>query len=311
MSSTRAGISPLAAVLGGLLLFSAGWWAGGRWRDSRTAPDGEVVAVTPAEAYPADADLPLDTPDMPPQAPVTVAEEGSGASTPEAGRRARIALVIDDLGRSVGDLSILGALGVPLSYAVLPFEARTPEVVAEINRRGWEMLCHLPMEPSSGADPGPGALTSEMSGSELAAATRAALAAVPGAVGVNNHMGSTLSANPTSMGSILGVVGDEGLFYLDSRTSAETVAYRTAVERGIPAAERQVFLDPDPSAAAIEEQFDRLLKVATERGAAIAIGHPHRSTLDVLAYRVPDALARGYEFVPVSFLVDRPGPTVE
>jgi polysaccharide deacetylase 2 family uncharacterized protein YibQ len=124
-------------------------------------------------------------------------------------------------------------------------------------------------------------------------------------------MGSTLSADRRSMEAILAVIKEQGLFYLDSRTSAESVAYRAAVEQGIPAAERQVFIDAEIAPEAIEEQFDRLLKLASERGAAVAIGHPHRPTLEVLAYRIPDALARGYEFVPVSFLLDRPAATVE
>jgi polysaccharide deacetylase 2 family uncharacterized protein YibQ len=221
------------------------------------------------------------------------------------GDRARIALVIDDLGRSVTDLDVLESLGVPMTFAVLPFEVRTPEVVAGIRRRGWEMMLHLPMEPSTGADPGPGALTAEMAPRQVEEATRAALAAVPGVVGVNNHMGSILSADTTLMSAVLRVVGESGLFYVDSRTSADSVGYRRAVEMGVPATERQVFLDSDPVPVAIEEQFDRLLSVARQRGAALAIGHPHRATLEVLARRIPEALELGYEFVPVSYLLDR------
>ncbi len=302
----RAGIPPLVAVVGGLLLFAAGWWWGGRRGGEETQQTVPAPALAKAPAEAATGRDVAPTPAVA-QPPVTV-----GDPAPETARRhGRIALVIDDLGRSVDDLLILDALGVPLAYSVLPFEVRTAEVVAEIRRQGWEMLCHLPMESRSGVDPGPGALTSAMSGAELAAATRAALAAVPGAVGVNNHMGSTLSADVSSMSAILEVVGEHGLFYLDSRTSAESVAYRSAVERGIPAAERQVFLDAEIAPEAIEEQFDRLLRVASERGAAVAIAHPHRSTLEVLAYRIPDALARGYEFVPVSFLLDQPATLVE
>jgi polysaccharide deacetylase 2 family uncharacterized protein YibQ len=227
----------------------------------------------------------------------------------EGGERARIALMIDDLGRSVGDLDVLESLQVPLSYAVLPFEVRTADVVAEIRRRGGELLLHLPMEPQSGADPGPGALTSEMDLAQLERATRAALAAVPGSVGVNNHMGSILSTDGAAMRAVLGVVGESDLFFVDSRTSADSVGYRLALEMGVPATERQVFLDSDPVPMAIDEQFDRLLKVARERGAALAIGHPHRATLEVLARRIPEALDLGFEFVPVSFLLDRAAVT--
>jgi polysaccharide deacetylase 2 family uncharacterized protein YibQ len=146
-----------------------------------------------------------------------------------------------------------------------------------------------------------------MSGSELAAATRAALDAVPGAVGVNNHMGSVLSADPSAMAVTLGVLAERQLFFVDSRTTAATVAYTTARTLGLPAAERQVFLDPDPDPEAIRYQVNRWLKLAQRDGAAIAIGHPHPTTLAVLAEEIPRAVAAGYEVVPVSYLLDNPG----
>ena len=100
-------------------------------------------------------------------------------------------------------------------------------------------------------------------------------------------------------------VAEKGLFFLDSRTSAESVGYQEAERLGIPAAERQVFLDDDLRPDAIAEEFRRMLQIATEKGFAIAIGHPHAATLEVLARELPRARAAGYEFVPVSYLVDR------
>lgn len=222
-------------------------------------------------------------------------------------RGVRVALVIDDLGRSVEDLRPLESLGVPVTYAVLPFEEQTKEVVAELRRRGVEMLLHLPMEPKNGEDPGPGALFRNMSDAELRERTLAALKAVPGAVGVNNHMGSGLSADEGPMTTILGLLAERHLFFLDSRTSAESVGYRVALDLGIPAAERQVFLDGDPSPEAIQGQFQRLLDLARAHGAAIAIGHPFPETLEALQREVSRAKAEGYEFVPVSYLLTQPG----
>lgn len=224
---------------------------------------------------------------------------------PPPGDGAAVSLVIDDLGRSVADLDRLAALGVPVTYAVLPFESRTAEVAGALRERRAEVILHLPMEPSNGADPGPGALTRAMGGAELGRATRRALRAVPGAVGVNNHMGSGLSADRASMEAVLRVIGERGLYFLDSRTSAESVAFATARELDVPAAERQVFLDPDPRPEAVRHQFRRLLEAARERGAAIAIGHPHPHTLAVLEEEVPLAVERGYRFVPVSYLLER------
>ncbi len=218
----------------------------------------------------------------------------------------KIAVVIDDLGRSVGEVDTLERLGVPLTYSVLPFEVATPEVVAELRRHGDEILCHLPMEAVHGENPGPGALRFGMDAGELRRATAAALDAVPGAVGMNNHMGSRVSADARSMDAVLGVLAGRKLFYLDSRTSAESVGYRVATSLGVPAAERQVFLDTDQRPEKIREQFDRMLSIARQRGAAIAIGHPHAATLAALAAEVPRAKALGYRFVPVSELLDRP-----
>lgn len=240
------------------------------------------------------------------------AQSGSPAAPPAAGAllrdpsATRIALVIDDLGRSLQDLDNLRSLGIPIAYAVLPFETQTPEVVAALRRRHEEILCHLPMEPRSGPDPGPGALRAAMTRDQLRQATLAALAAVPGATGVNNHMGSSISADPASMAVILTVVGSHNLFFLDSRTSAQSVAYRLAAAMGIPAAERQVFLDDDLTPTAIADQFHHLLTLARTRGEAIAIGHPHSATLATLATEVPRAQALGYHFVHVSALLDRP-----
>ncbi len=241
---------------------------------------------------------------------------GQGSTSPSAqyppqpllpGGGARIALVIDDLGRSLADVDRLEGLGVPITYAVLPFESKTAQVTAKLRGLGAEILLHLPMEPGGGANPGPGALRASMTVDELALATRQALQAVPGAVGVNNHMGSRLTADAGAMTAILGELQGRSLFFLDSRTSAASTGYDIARSLGLASAQRQVFLDPDPSAEEIRYQFHRLLGLARQRGAAIAIGHPYPATFEVLASEVPRALDLGYEFVQASYLVDQPG----
>lgn len=241
------------------------------------------------------------------QPPVAASNPQPAAPAPGPVHGVRIALVIDDLGHDVADLGPLEALKVPVTYSVLPFEEQTPQVVAELRRRGAEILLHLPMEPMHGQNPGPGALLQGMSDGELKVRTEAALKAVPGVAGVNNHMGSLLSSEEGPMRSVLEVLAERGLFFLDSRTSAQSVGYKVAVGMGIPAAERQVFLDGETTPEAIHEQFQRLLVLARTKGAAIAIGHPHPETLAALAREVPKARAAGFEFVPVSYLLTRSG----
>ena len=252
-------------------------------QEESTRPKAASDHVEPASA-------PVTTVPAPPEGPV---------------QGVRVALVIDDLGTTVEELRPLLGLGVPVSYSVLPYQEQTPEVVAELRKRGAEILLHMPMEPKNGENPGPGALLGGMSDAEIEDKTVAALKAVPGAVGVNNHMGSKLSEEEGPMKAVLRILAGRGLFFLDSRTSAETVGYKVARELGIPAAERQVFLDGDPTPQAIEKQFQRLLDLARTHGAAIAIGHPHPETLAALEREVPKAKAEGYEFVPVSYLLTR------
>lgn len=281
-------------------------------REERPAAPSAPSAGTAAKPSESRASKPASRLAAKPAAPDHVDTESRGTSevsvvsAPAPAEGGRIALVIDDLGRSLADLDTIEHLDVPVSYAVLPYEEETQPVVERLRERKAEMLLHLPMEPANGEDPGPGALRLGMTPEQLRQLTLAALRAVPGAVGVNNHMGSGLSADERSMKTILAVLAGRNLFFLDSRTSAQSVGYQTAIRAGVPAAERQVFLDSDTQTEAIRGQFHRLLGLARTRGAAVAIGHPHPETLAVLAEEVPKAKALGYEFVPVSYLLDRP-----
>ncbi len=295
----------------GVVSLIVGYLIGVSGRDRAEAPVEQVVkrAETPAAPRTVRESVPPTPAATPPPQPVeaepVVKEPHVVVAPVPRGDGARVAVVIDDLGRRVDDVVQLDELGVPITYSVLPFESRTAEVLREIERLRGEVLLHLPMQPLTEADPGPGALTRGMDAAELDAATRWALGAVGGARGVNNHMGSELSADSTKMRAILGVVGEHGLFFLDSRTSPKSVGYSLALEMGLAAAERQVFLDSDSRSEAIRGQFRRLLEVAAERGSAIAIGHPYRETLAVLREEVPRALEAGFEFVPVSALTHR------
>lgn len=268
-------------------------------------PPGEGEQRPPAQT--AVGEAPEGGEATPPEPRERPPSSGPEPALPAARPGSRVAVVVDDLGRSLEDLDALAELGVPLTYAVLPFESRTPDVVRELVRRREEILVHLPMEATNGADPGPGALTLEMGSRELGRATRRALAAVPGAAGVNNHMGSSFSADPEAMRRVLSIVGEHGLYFLDSRTTVDTVGFQVATSLGLPSAERQVFLDRDPTPEAVRGEFRRLLALAREEGAAIAIGHPYPVTLEVLETEIPRAAEAGYEFVPVSYLLERTG----
>jgi polysaccharide deacetylase 2 family uncharacterized protein YibQ len=253
---------------------------------AESTPYAERVADGPGTA----ADPPPELPELP-ELP--------------AGATARVAIVIDDLGRSVEVVEGLAGLGAPLTYAVLPFEPQTDQVVAWLRRQGAEVICHLPMEPTGGNDPGPGALYRAMSKRELIAATRRALDRVPGAFGANNHMGSGFSAERRAMRAVLGVLAERDLYYLDSRTTPDTVGFAVARKLGMRAAQRKVFLDNVREEEHIRAQFAILLADAVRRGSAIAIAHPYPETMRVLAVEIRRAQERGFVFVPASVLALR------
>lgn len=293
--------------MAGLALFAFGAYFGERLLQRLPALHAPQWKAKPAEKRPAPRK----------NASHESASSKTAATSPTVAQpKARVAIVIDDLGRDVGAIETLTSIGaegaatkeaaaVQLSYAVLPFESRTAEVIEALRRHGAEILLHLPMDPEGQSDPGPGALAAGMSKREIAEATEAALAAVPGAVGVNNHMGSRLTADRSAMGVLLAVVHRHGLYFLDSRTSAESVGFEVARAAGVPAASRDFFLDDELGRSEVAAQFARLLSRAREQGAAIAIAHPHPSTLAVLTEEIPRAIAVGFEFVPVSYLLER------
>lgn len=294
----------LPLVAAGLALFALGLLLGrGRlaerfesWRGERERAADEAV-VPPQSGAPG-------RPASPPARPAAPRARVVPASSPAP--IARVAMVIDDLGPDLRPVERLLALGLPISYALLPHQPRTAAVAARLAAAGAEILCHLPMEAEGDADPGIGALIAGMPAAELERLAIAAIDGVPGAVGVNNHMGSRLTADRLAMSTVLEVVARRRLFFLDSRTTPDSVGAELAREMGVPQASRDVFLDPDPDPEAVREQFERWLEVASERGAAIAIGHPHAVTLELLERELPALRERGFELVPVSYLLERP-----
>lgn len=215
----------------------------------------------------------------------------------------RVAIIFDDAGGSLDDLETIIALGRPVTVAVLPGLRFSREVAERARAAGLEVFLHLPLEPE---DPtkkvGPGGITIDMSDEEIIQIVRADLDDVPGAVGVNNHMGSRGTADERVMRAVLQVVKDRGLIFVDSVTSPRSIATRLASEMRIPAAARQVFLDNRDEPEAIRQQIVRLITLARRRGEAVAIGHAQRLTAQVLKEMLPEFDRQGIVLVPASAL---------
>ncbi|MBI4279145.1 MAG: divergent polysaccharide deacetylase family protein [Armatimonadetes bacterium] len=218
--------------------------------------------------------------------------------------RALVAVIFDDAGATLEELEPIVALGRPAAVAVLPGLRFSRELARRARQAGLEVLLHLPVEPESTAkNPGPGAVLTSMDDDQIRKTVRQGILEVPGARGVNNHMGSRGTSDPRVMRVVLEVVRERGLFFVDSVTSGRSLALRTAQEMGIPAAARQVFLDNEDDPDRIRLQIHALARVALERGQAVAIGHVRRHTATVLRAMLSELEAQGIELVPVSALV--------
>ncbi|MEZ4265204.1 MAG: divergent polysaccharide deacetylase family protein [Myxococcota bacterium] len=217
----------------------------------------------------------------------------------------QIAIVIDDLGLHPNQLLGLWALGQPITWALLPEAPHTAAYVDWLSSHGASMLIHLPMEPiERGLMSFPGYVRVDQSEAERRAIVDDAMAAIPGAVGFNNHMGSLLTTDPAALRDVIEATPPDFLV-LDSRTTAESRLAEVARSLNRPVAERTVFLDHEREPHKIAAMLEQALAVANERGSAVAIGHPYPET--VAAIR--SFLARhGHEvqLVPIERISDPP-----
>ncbi len=217
----------------------------------------------------------------------------------------RIAIIIDDLGYHLDAGRRAIELPGPLSFAVLPGTPRAQALANHAFESGKEVLLHLPLQAGSDEKAyEPLGINLDMSRREFGDTFDEALMSVPHAIGVNSHRGSLLTRHPGHMQWLMEEIhARENLFFVDSFTTHESVALRMASEAGVHARKRDVFLDPDQRPETVAREFERMKMLADKRGSVIAIGHPHRATLDLLERELPKLAAEGYELVTISELV--------
>lgn len=214
--------------------------------------------------------------------------------------RPLLAIVIDDVGLDRRRSRRAWELPGPLTLSFLPY-ARDLSAQAQAARdHGQELMLHLPMQPTGRQDPGPGALLVSLSETELRQRTRTALASFAGYVGVNNHMGSRFTAFRPGMETVLHELRAQGLMFLDSRTTGQSLGDRLAHEIGLPSIVRHVFLDDENTLPAVRRQLAETEALARRQGFAIAIGHPHDATLQALAEWLPTVRGKGLELAPAT-----------
>ena len=232
-----------------------------------------------------------------------IAPLAAAARPGSVSHRPRLAVVIDDLGNDRAQADALFRLSYPLTLSVMPHLPNSGEIAEEAHRRGYQVLLHLPMASTGGQLDEPIELRPGMASSAVETTLAGMLDTVPYAAGVNNHEGSLSTSDPKLMNELMPLLRERNLFFVDSRTTAATVAETAAHSARVPATSRNVFLDDDQSPAAIRKQFELAIRDALEKGSALAIGHPHPDTLQVLAEMLPEVQRQGVSLVFASELV--------
>lgn len=220
-----------------------------------------------------------------------------------------IAIVIDDLGHHYERGKALVDMPYPLTLSFLPGRKYTLPLSKRAYLSGKEVMLHAPMENTRQFPLGYGGLTSDMDKLAVQRSLQTSIVGVPHLVGLNNHMGSALTQNQKAMSWVMEVVSSYPLYFLDSKTSANSIAASTARQYGIPTMVRDVFLDHEQTSAYVEQQFEKLLNIARKKGQAIAIAHPHAVTIEFLNRALPSLGERGITIATASGLWQMKHPT--
>lgn len=207
----------------------------------------------------------------------------------QADHAPKIAIIIDDIGHDRQIAEKFMDIGVNLTFAVLPYGTYHKSLAARAHALGYEVMLHLPMEPNEYPQikPGQGAILADMGPDTIINILNANIEEVPYIKGINNHMGSRITANSTQMYQIFSAIKKKDLFFVDSRTTSKTICKPSARLFRIQFAERDIFLDHIQTEAFVDSQLKKLVAIAKTNGYAVGIGHPHEVTYSVLKKALP------------------------
>ncbi|MBW2603104.1 MAG: divergent polysaccharide deacetylase family protein [Deltaproteobacteria bacterium] len=202
----------------------------------------------------------------------------------------KIAIIIDDIGYDKNIAQKFLDLDVVLTFSILPHSPHDKRIAGMAHSKGLEVMLHLPMEPNEypSVNPGPGVLLATMSPDQLINQLNEDLEAVPFVKGVNNHMGSKMTTIAPQLYQIFSILKKRKLYFIDSRTTVDTICRPSAHLLKVPFAQKDVFIDHISTPDFVREQIHRLIKIAGSHGEAIGIGHPHTATYEVLREMLPE-----------------------
>lgn len=223
---------------------------------------------------------------------------------PRVDKLPKVAIIIDDIGYDRGMAKKFLSMDAVLTFSILPYSPFQETILKATRTKGWETMLHLPMEPDEypKINPGPGALLTSMTPDQLIRQLSLDIAAVPGVKGVNNHMGSKLTAASPQMNQVFSILKKKGLFFIDSRTCSQSLCRPSARLLHLPFAERDIFIDHLQTPVFIRGQLQKLIRTAQKNGQAIGIAHPHLGTYEILREMLPE-LQQKVRLVPASDLV--------
>lgn len=233
------------------------------------------------------------------------------AAAAAAEQKPCLAILIDDFGYHGDGTEEMLALPIAFSAAVMPFSDCTEEDAARVRQAGKEILIHMPMESLTGKREwvGEKGVFREMADDEIRKAAEEAFKMLPDAAGMNNHMGSAIMEDKRCLSAVMDVLGENGGFFVDSMTTANSCARDTAADAGICLLQRDVFLDSTKDVAQVKANLRKAAEIAGKRGRAVAIGHvgPEggKTTAEAIAALIPELEAAGIEFVTVGELAKR------
>jgi len=217
--------------------------------------------------------------------------------------KAKIAVVIDDLGYNSNNLGIMEDIKYPVTFSVLPGLSYSETLAGKLHRLGFEIILHLPMEPHEKLNLENNTILTSMDEAKIRKIIDTDLGGIPYVKGVSNHMGSKATEDSRTMSIIFNELKNRHLYFLDSFVTAKSVGQESAGKMNVEFAKRDVFLDNNLDAKYIRRQIYQLKIKARQRGEVIAIGHDRRITLEILKEVMPELAKEGYQFVFVSELV--------
>ncbi len=234
----------------------------------------------------------------------TAADEKKVVPSSHKGLSGRIAVVVDDCGYDLDPLESLTSLPIDMSFSIIPFKTNSSATLKLIIRNGQLPMLHLPMEPMDASAASENKMvTVTMTKEEVQKFTEEAIASLPGVKGVNNHQGSRATSNTATMGAVLEVLHSRGLFFLDSRTIASSVAYKVARQLDVSTGRNSLFLDNSSNVASIKKQIWAAANIANKYGSVIVICHARPATAQAWVEIYKDVQQAGITFVPVTDLL--------